>query len=133
MRAVRYAVADVLTDTPLQGNQLAVFTDAREIPEELLQPLARGFRPALEDREPRWDVPRRCTHGSRGTADRLESVEVGGSVVKGLPPLVLSEENVEAFLGRGPRHGSRGGLAAAAGDDAVRRPHGRDSRRKAPL
>src|SRR5439155_19221863 len=29
------------TDTPLQGNQLAVFTDAREIPEEMLQPLAK--------------------------------------------------------------------------------------------
>jgi trans-2,3-dihydro-3-hydroxyanthranilate isomerase len=37
----RYVVADVFTDTPLQGNQVAVFTDARELPEELLQPLAR--------------------------------------------------------------------------------------------
>lgn len=36
----RYVVADVFTDTPLQGNQLAVFTDARAIPEQLLQPLA---------------------------------------------------------------------------------------------
>jgi trans-2,3-dihydro-3-hydroxyanthranilate isomerase len=37
----RYVVADVFTDTPLQGNQVAVFTDAREIPEERLQPIAR--------------------------------------------------------------------------------------------
>jgi trans-2,3-dihydro-3-hydroxyanthranilate isomerase len=37
----RYVVADVFTDTPLAGNGLAVFTDAREIPEEQLQPLAR--------------------------------------------------------------------------------------------
>src|ERR687898_1440933 len=37
----RYVVVDVFTDTPLQGNQLAVFTDARDIPGELLQPLAR--------------------------------------------------------------------------------------------
>jgi trans-2,3-dihydro-3-hydroxyanthranilate isomerase len=37
----RYTVVDVFTDTPLAGNQLAVFTDARELPEELLQPLAR--------------------------------------------------------------------------------------------
>ena len=36
----RYVVADVFTDAPLQGNQLAVFTDARDIPEELLLPLA---------------------------------------------------------------------------------------------
>jgi trans-2,3-dihydro-3-hydroxyanthranilate isomerase len=41
MAAFRYVVADVFTDTPLQGNQLAVFTDAREIPEHLLQPLAK--------------------------------------------------------------------------------------------
>jgi trans-2,3-dihydro-3-hydroxyanthranilate isomerase len=39
--AFRYVVADVFTDKPLAGNQLAVFTDAREIPENLLQPLAR--------------------------------------------------------------------------------------------
>jgi trans-2,3-dihydro-3-hydroxyanthranilate isomerase len=37
----RYVVADVFTDVPLAGNQLAVFTDARELPEEVLQPLAR--------------------------------------------------------------------------------------------
>jgi trans-2,3-dihydro-3-hydroxyanthranilate isomerase len=37
----RYVVADVFTDEPLTGNQLAVFTDARELPEERLQPLAR--------------------------------------------------------------------------------------------
>jgi trans-2,3-dihydro-3-hydroxyanthranilate isomerase len=37
----RYVVADVFTDTPLAGNGLAVFTDAREIPEAKLQPLAR--------------------------------------------------------------------------------------------
>ena len=41
MSAFRYVVADVFTDKPLAGNQLAVFTDAREIPEDLLQPLAR--------------------------------------------------------------------------------------------
>jgi trans-2,3-dihydro-3-hydroxyanthranilate isomerase len=39
--AFRYVVADVFTDTPLAGNGLAVFTDARELPEERLQPLAR--------------------------------------------------------------------------------------------
>src|SRR5919204_172703 len=41
MSSFRYVVVDVFTDTPLQGNQLAVFTDARDIPEEQLQPLAR--------------------------------------------------------------------------------------------
>lgn len=37
----RYVVCDVFTDVPLAGNQLAVFTDAREIPEAQLQLLAR--------------------------------------------------------------------------------------------
>ncbi len=40
MPTFRYVVADVFTDRPLEGNQLAVFTDAREIPEEMLQRLA---------------------------------------------------------------------------------------------
>ena len=41
MPTFRYVVADVFTDRPLAGNGLAVFTDARDIPEEQLQPLAR--------------------------------------------------------------------------------------------
>ncbi len=41
MATYRYVVADVFTDTPLAGNQLAVFTDARKIPEADLQRLAR--------------------------------------------------------------------------------------------
>ena len=41
MSGFRYVVCDVFTQIPLAGNQLAVFTDARELPEERLQPLAR--------------------------------------------------------------------------------------------
>ena len=41
MVTFRFVVADVFTDAPLEGNQLAVFTDAREIPAAQLQPLAR--------------------------------------------------------------------------------------------
>ena len=37
----RYTVADVFTDTPLEGNQLAVFTDGSGIPGERMQLLAR--------------------------------------------------------------------------------------------
>ena len=45
MASFRYVFADVFTEVPFAGNQLAVFTDARKIPEEQLQPLAReiGF------------------------------------------------------------------------------------------
>jgi trans-2,3-dihydro-3-hydroxyanthranilate isomerase len=37
---LRYVVADVFTDTPLEGNQLAVFTDARDVDDETMQRLA---------------------------------------------------------------------------------------------
>jgi len=37
----RYVICDVFTDRPLTGNPLAVFTDARAIPDRALQALAR--------------------------------------------------------------------------------------------
>jgi trans-2,3-dihydro-3-hydroxyanthranilate isomerase len=40
VRALRYVVVDVFTDTALAGNQLAVFTDGREIDQDLMQALA---------------------------------------------------------------------------------------------
>jgi trans-2,3-dihydro-3-hydroxyanthranilate isomerase len=40
MPTLRYVVADVFTDTPLEGNQLAVFTDARDLDDSLMQQLA---------------------------------------------------------------------------------------------
>jgi trans-2,3-dihydro-3-hydroxyanthranilate isomerase len=41
MRVFRYVVADVFTDTPLAGNPVAVFTDARGLSGEEMQRLAR--------------------------------------------------------------------------------------------
>ena len=41
MASLRYVVADVFTDKPLTGNQLAVFTDGRDVDEETMQRLAR--------------------------------------------------------------------------------------------
>jgi trans-2,3-dihydro-3-hydroxyanthranilate isomerase len=40
-RDYRYLVADVFTSTPLEGNAVAIFTDATDLPDQLLQPLAR--------------------------------------------------------------------------------------------
>lgn len=40
MRSFRYVLADVFTDVPLAGNQLGVFTDARELDEPAMQALA---------------------------------------------------------------------------------------------
>jgi len=39
--SLRYVVADVFTDRPLVGNQLAVFTDGRDLDDETMQALAR--------------------------------------------------------------------------------------------
>ncbi|MGZ4256549.1 MAG: PhzF family phenazine biosynthesis protein [Gaiellaceae bacterium] len=41
MRAFRYVVADVFTDTPLAGNPVAVFTDGRGLEDDEMQRLAR--------------------------------------------------------------------------------------------
>jgi trans-2,3-dihydro-3-hydroxyanthranilate isomerase len=41
MPTLRYVVADVFTDRPLAGNQLAVFTDGREVDDATMQKLAR--------------------------------------------------------------------------------------------
>ena len=45
MPSYRYVFADVFTDTPLTGNQLAVFTDARGLDDATMQALTReiGF------------------------------------------------------------------------------------------
>jgi trans-2,3-dihydro-3-hydroxyanthranilate isomerase len=40
MRSFRYVIADVFTDRPLAGNQLGVFTDARDLDEVTMQALA---------------------------------------------------------------------------------------------
>lgn len=40
MQSFRYVIADVFTDIPLAGNQLAVFTDARGLDDETMQALA---------------------------------------------------------------------------------------------
>jgi trans-2,3-dihydro-3-hydroxyanthranilate isomerase len=41
MRRFRYVLCDVFTDVPLAGNQLAVFTDARDLSSEEMQDIAR--------------------------------------------------------------------------------------------
>jgi trans-2,3-dihydro-3-hydroxyanthranilate isomerase len=41
VQTLRYVVADVFTERPLEGNQLGVFTDARALDGELMQRLAR--------------------------------------------------------------------------------------------
>ena len=66
---LRYVVADVFTDTPLTGNQLAVFTDGREVDDATMQD-------ARARDEPLGDAcscfrPRRA--GTRGSASSRRS------------------------------------------------------------
>ena len=58
MPTLRYVVADVFTDVPLAGNQLAVFTDGRDVDDETMQKLAREIAtfPQAALRGDRWSV-----------------------------------------------------------------------------
>jgi trans-2,3-dihydro-3-hydroxyanthranilate isomerase len=75
----RYVVIDVFTDTALQGNGLAVFTDARRIPEELLQPIARemNLSETVFVYPSGWDfsATRRASQGETGPAGRENLAE----------------------------------------------------------
>jgi trans-2,3-dihydro-3-hydroxyanthranilate isomerase len=77
----RYVLVDVFTVTPLEGNPLAVFTDARDIPEERLQPLARemNLSETVFVYPAGWDpVTRRAFPGetaSEDTSDRQKNDE----------------------------------------------------------
>jgi trans-2,3-dihydro-3-hydroxyanthranilate isomerase len=113
----RFVFADVFTDTPLTGNQVAVFTDAREIPDGLLQPLAKeiGFSetvfvyPASDDAHARIRIFTPASelpfagHPVLGTAFVLAAplqlgeirLETGAGVV----PVVLEREGARIVFG----------------------------------
>jgi trans-2,3-dihydro-3-hydroxyanthranilate isomerase len=65
VRRFRYVVCDVFTDVPLAGNQLAVFTDARDLTEEDMRALAKEMNfsesvfvlpPTVEDADVRMRI-----------------------------------------------------------------------------
>jgi trans-2,3-dihydro-3-hydroxyanthranilate isomerase len=116
--ALRYVVCDAFTDTPLQGNQLAVFTDAREIPEERLQPLAREMNlsesvfvyPPEADGHvkmriftPVSEVPF-AGHPVLGTAfvlaGPLQLIEIRLETGRGTVPVTLEREGARISFGR---------------------------------
>ncbi|HZQ66092.1 MAG TPA: PhzF family phenazine biosynthesis protein [Gaiellaceae bacterium] len=115
----RFNVVDVFTDTALAGNQLAVFTDAREIPEELLQPLAREMNfsetvfvyPASSDDAhaririftPGIEVPF-AGHPTLGSAfvlgGPLQLTEIRLETGRGVVPVRLEREGARIVFGR---------------------------------
>jgi trans-2,3-dihydro-3-hydroxyanthranilate isomerase len=114
----RYVVANVFTDAPLSGNQVAVFTDAREIPEETLQPLAKELNlsettfiyPPRADGHvymriftPAVELPF-AGHPTLGTAfvlgAPLQLVEIKIETGRGTVPVQLEREGARIVFGR---------------------------------
>jgi trans-2,3-dihydro-3-hydroxyanthranilate isomerase len=116
--AYRFVVADVFTDAPLEGNQLAVFTDAREIPVSRLQPLAReiNFSETVYVYPPEGDGHARIRiftpvselpfagHPVLGTAfvlaSPLQLPEIRLETGKGLVPVALERDGARIVFGR---------------------------------
>ena len=114
----RYVVADVFTDTPLEGNQVAVFTDARAIPEDSLQRIAREmnlsetvfvYTPEDEGHAririftPSREMPF-AGHPTLGTAFVLSTPlsleEIRLETLRGLVPVRLEREDGRIVFGR---------------------------------
>jgi trans-2,3-dihydro-3-hydroxyanthranilate isomerase len=119
VRTFRYVLADVFTDVPLAGNQLGVFTDARDLDEPTMQALAveLGFSETvfvLPPREgghaririftPRYELPF-AGHPTLGTAFVLAAplqlgviaLETGAGVV---PVALERDESGRIVFGR---------------------------------
>jgi trans-2,3-dihydro-3-hydroxyanthranilate isomerase len=114
----RYVVVDVFTDEPLAGNQLAVFTDAREIPEGQLQRLAREMNlsettfvyPPTADGHVRMRIFTPATelpfagHPTLGTAfvlaAPLQLGEIRIETTRGTVPVTLEREGARIVFGR---------------------------------
>jgi trans-2,3-dihydro-3-hydroxyanthranilate isomerase len=115
----RYVLVDVFTETPLAGNALAVFTDAREIPEESLQLLAREtnlsetafvYPPTVEDAHakiriftPGVEVPF-AGHPTLGSAfvlaGPMQLGEIRLETGRGVVPVLLEREGARIVFGR---------------------------------
>jgi trans-2,3-dihydro-3-hydroxyanthranilate isomerase len=113
----RYVVADVFTDEPLQGNQVAVLTNAQEIPDDRLQGVARELNlsetvfvyPAAADGHVRIRIFTPTTelpfagHPTLGTAfvlaAPLQLVEIKLETGAGTVPVVLEREGAQIRFG----------------------------------
>ncbi len=114
----RYVVCDVFTNEPLAGNQLAVFTDARGIPEDQLQRLAKemNFSETVFVYPPRDDghvhmrifTPSReipfAGHPTLGTAfvlaGPLQLVEIKIETAQGTVLVSVEREGARIVFGR---------------------------------
>ena len=118
MPTLRYVTCDVFTDTPLEGNQLAVFTDAREVDGELMQKLAREINysetvfvlPSESEGHARIRIFTPATelpfagHPTLGTAfvlaGPMQLIEIKLETGSGIVPVRLEREGARITFGR---------------------------------
>jgi trans-2,3-dihydro-3-hydroxyanthranilate isomerase len=118
MRRFRYVVADVFTDRPLAGNQLAVFTDARDLDPLTMQALAREMNfaesvfvlpPTLPDADVRiriftpWNELPFAGHPVLGAAfvlgEPLQRIVIRIETGAGVIPVELEREGARVRFG----------------------------------
>jgi trans-2,3-dihydro-3-hydroxyanthranilate isomerase len=114
---LRYVICDVFTERPLEGNQLAVFTNATKISGELMQRLAKemnfsettfvlppekGGHARVRIFTPRQELPF-AGHPTLGTAavigGVMEAVEVRLELEVGIVPVWLAREGARVIGG----------------------------------
>jgi trans-2,3-dihydro-3-hydroxyanthranilate isomerase len=118
MADLRYVVCDVFTDAPLEGNQLAVFTDARALDDATMQALAReinfsevtfvlpaeaGGHARIRIFTPLAELPF-AGHPTLGTAfvlaGPLQTPELRLETGRGIVPVRLEREENRVVFGR---------------------------------
>ena len=119
MRRFRYVIADVFTDEPLAGNQLAVFTDGRDLSEVDMQAIAREMNlsetvfvlPATTDEAdvririftPSLELPF-AGHPTLGSAfvlgGPLQKIVIRLETGAGIVPVTLEREGPKIVFGR---------------------------------
>jgi trans-2,3-dihydro-3-hydroxyanthranilate isomerase len=119
VRRFRYVVCDVFTDVPLAGNQLAVFTDARDLDSLTMQSLAREMNfsetvfvlpPSSEDADVRIRIftPARelpfAGHPTLGAAfvlgGPLQKIVIRIETEAGVVPVELERDGPKIVFGR---------------------------------
>ena len=119
MRRFRYVVCDVFTDEPLAGNQLAVFTDARDLDELTMQALAKEMNfaesvfvlpPSSDDADVRIRIftPARelpfAGHPTLGAAfvlgGPLSKIVIRLETLAGVVPVTLERDGPRIVFGR---------------------------------
>ena len=118
MREFRYVVADVFTDTPLAGNPVAVFTDARQLEPDEMQRLAKelnlsetvfvlpaeqGGHARIRIFTPEIEMPF-AGHPTLGTAfilgQPMQLVEIRLETGRGIVVVALEREGPKVVFGR---------------------------------